>query len=504
MSKVASMGHGYAGPSYHGLRVSLLKDAKKQVALIVDSFRNCARLASKVTCYIYNNKWPLNWLRQREWTEILRPGDTRFATTFIALKSLSDHKDDLQAMVTCQDFKKFLKKDMAKQVKQVVLDERFWNSYNIIVRVGTPLVRLLRIFYSDGKPSFGYVYEGMYRARKAIKALFRNKKRLYQQYVDIINARWDKMLRKSLHAAAYYLNPAFQYDKESFCEKTKVLSGLLDYIDTRVETGGNKAYNEISLYRDRQKSFARPTAMTIARSTRLKLAIRILSQTASSSGCERNWSVFERIHTKKRNRLEHQRLNDLVYVHYNLCLQNRVKYSKRPYDPVDYECIDKSEFWIVEETPEGELDYDEMEELLEEMPRYDEESSFDPEFTNINGKQLQDIHLQDLIGMTRSTEKSMTSEYGWEITCNFYRTETIAKPRTMLAITFSDGTTQLDVVIFVDLAENLLGITALELMKNEEEESVATSDKDREMADRRTIPVWHSMALKFMPFSLIL
>ena len=54
-----------------------------------------------------------------------------------------------------------------------------------------------------------------------------------------------------------------------------------------------------------------------------KLAIRILSQTASFSGCERNWSVFERIHTKKRNRLEYQRLNDLVYVHYNLRLQHR-------------------------------------------------------------------------------------------------------------------------------------------------------------------------------------
>nr|KAJ0224354.1 hypothetical protein LSAT_V11C100034380 [Lactuca sativa] len=51
-----------------------------------------------------------------------------------------------------------------------------------------------------------------------------------------------------------------------------------------------------------------------------KFAIRILSQTAYSSGCERNWSVFERIHTKKRNRLEHQRLNNLVFVHYNLRL----------------------------------------------------------------------------------------------------------------------------------------------------------------------------------------
>lgn len=34
-----------------------------------------------------------------------------------------------------------------------------------------------------------------------------------------------------------------------------------------------------------------------------KLAVRILSQTCSSSGCERNWSVFEKIHNKKRNRL---------------------------------------------------------------------------------------------------------------------------------------------------------------------------------------------------------
>ena len=59
-----------------------------------------------------------------------------------------------------------------------------------------------------------------------------------------------------------------------------------------------------------------------------KLAIHLLSKTNSSSGCERNWTVFERIHTKKMNRLRHQRLNDLVYVHYNLRLKNRylVKY----------------------------------------------------------------------------------------------------------------------------------------------------------------------------------
>ncbi|CAN0928955.1 hypothetical protein LINGRAHAP2_LOCUS36778, partial [Linum grandiflorum] len=54
-----------------------------------------------------------------------------------------------------------------------------------------------------------------------------------------------------------------------------------------------------------------------------KLAIHIVSQTAASSGCERNWSVFDRIHTKKRNMLEHNRLSDLVFVNYNMRLQHR-------------------------------------------------------------------------------------------------------------------------------------------------------------------------------------
>ena len=56
------------------------------------------------------------------------------------------------------------------------------------------------------------------------------------------------------------------------------------------------------------------------------LAIQISSQTISSFGCERNWTVFEHIYTKKRNRLEHQMFNDLVYAHYNLRLKNWYKH----------------------------------------------------------------------------------------------------------------------------------------------------------------------------------
>lgn len=61
-----------------------------------------------------------------------------------------------------------------------------------------------------------------------------------------------------------------------------------------------------------------------------RLAIRILSQTCSTSGCNRDLIPLEHIHDRRRNRLEHQRLYDLIFVQYNLRLQQR--YLKRKFN----------------------------------------------------------------------------------------------------------------------------------------------------------------------------
>ena len=46
-------------------------------------------------------------------------------------------------------------------------------------------------------------------------------------------------------------------------------------------------------------------------------AVRVLSQGTSASTCERNWSSFSHIQSKKRNKLLSSRLEDLVYVRSN-------------------------------------------------------------------------------------------------------------------------------------------------------------------------------------------
>nr|KYP35011.1 hypothetical protein KK1_043969 [Cajanus cajan] len=82
-----------------------------------------------------------------------------------------------------------------------------------------------------------------------------------------------------------------------------------------------------------------------------QLAIRILSFTCSASGCECNWSVL----TKRRNRLEHKRLHDLVFVKYNQTLHQRYN-LKDEIDPISLNGIDNCNEWLI-----GEMDGEEGE-----------------------------------------------------------------------------------------------------------------------------------------------
>ena len=42
----------------------------------------------------------------------------------------------------------------------------------------------------------------------------------------------------------------------------------------------------------------------------------------------------------------------------------RLYNKKRPYGLVDIDCIEIIDFWVVENEPQSELDYDELEEML--------------------------------------------------------------------------------------------------------------------------------------------
>ncbi|KAK7386773.1 hypothetical protein VNO78_27109 [Psophocarpus tetragonolobus] len=327
--------------------------------------------ASKVTKYIYNHCYALYLMRKYTGgREILRPAPTQFATNFIALQSILANKDALRAMVTSRDWTSsaYAKESKAKQFVEQILDSRFWKQCIDVVKLTEPLVRMLHVVDSKDKPAMGFLYQAIYKAREEMMRRFkRNKKRL-EPYLNILDKHWDSQLHKNINAAGYWLNPACQFSEE-FEKHKSTTSGFLDVIERyahgNLELQSNLT-SEMRTFKNAELDFGRVMAMR-ERNTVMpdqwwesygcgapslqKLAIRILSQTCSASGCEQNWSIFEHIHSSKRNRLEHQKLSDLVFVRYNLRLQQRNQLRHQNYDPISFETLDDHSNWVMEESP---------------------------------------------------------------------------------------------------------------------------------------------------------
>nr|KYP76643.1 hypothetical protein KK1_020893 [Cajanus cajan] len=78
-----------------------------------------------------------------------------------------------------------------------------------------------------------------------------------------------------------------------------------------------------------------------------QLAMKILGLTFSS-GCERNWSVFEKVINLLFKSLCIKKLHNLVYVKYNQALKQRYN-LKDEVDPISLHDIDECNEWLVEE-----------------------------------------------------------------------------------------------------------------------------------------------------------
>ncbi|KAL0925770.1 hypothetical protein M5K25_004140 [Dendrobium thyrsiflorum] len=81
-------------------------------------------------------------------------------------------------------------------------------------------------------------------------------------------------------------------------------------------------------------------------------AVRVLGLICSSSGCERNWSTYSQVQTKRRNRLSTLRMNSLVYIMHNKRLRDRRlrnKGLKDDEDPLVCEDVASDNEWFIDD-----------------------------------------------------------------------------------------------------------------------------------------------------------
>ncbi|KAJ0779731.1 putative HAT dimerization domain, ribonuclease H-like superfamily [Helianthus annuus] len=303
----------------------------------------------------------------REFTknkELTRSGVTRFATTYLTLQSLHKQKSALRTMFASDKWKesKWAKQPKGRRAKDVVQTYAFWTNVTFTLKVMGPIVRVLRLVDNEKKPAMGYLYEGMERAKITIaKALGENSVD-YQVVSAIIDKRWDCQLHHPLHAAGYYFNPEFYCYRPEIEQDQEVTDGMIKCVQRLVPSKDKQdlIMKEMVKWVNQEGRFALDIAKrahcTIAPAqwwnlygkevpNIQQLAIKVLSLTCSSSGCERNWSTFEQIHSKKRNRLEHKRLQDLVFVKYNKTLKN-CRDKEVVYDPISLDNIDDCNEWM--------------------------------------------------------------------------------------------------------------------------------------------------------------
>ncbi|CAH1425309.1 unnamed protein product [Lactuca virosa] len=313
----------------------------------IPKIKNTLADARAIVVYIYNYGRILNLMRKlTKNKELHRSCVTRFATQFYTIQSIHENRHHIQVLFVSEEWKKsdFAKKSAGKKVERIVAKHEFLDIVHFTCQVLAHLVDVVRLVDMEEKPCMGYIYDAVDRAKEQIKKNLTGtpNERMITRLWAMIQARWSDQLHHPLHAAGCYLNPAIFHGENSreIRKNRDIATGLYVAIDRLVPDNddNDKLRQDLNLYIDLVGQFGSPAA--IRARTKVapyiwwrtygidppllqNFAITVLSQTCSASPCERNWSVFDNLHSKKRNCFLQQKLNDLVFIQYNTIQHKR-------------------------------------------------------------------------------------------------------------------------------------------------------------------------------------
>jgi hypothetical protein len=111
-----------------------------------------------------------------EGREIIRPVVTRFASAFLTLTSILEKKDQLRKMVvdSMWDTLRDVKSKKGKDATATMMNPTFWKDVKMCLSVFEPLVKLLHLVDGDVKPSMGFLYGELTKAKREVKQCYGN------------------------------------------------------------------------------------------------------------------------------------------------------------------------------------------------------------------------------------------------------------------------------------------------------------------------------------------
>jgi hypothetical protein len=148
----------------------------------------------------------------------------------------------------------YSRREDGRAIAKVVYNNSFWEGVVEVCSVSEPLVKVLR-FLDNEKPTIGYLYEAIDRAKEAIRTFYvgkgSSKFRRQMLLGDLIDSRWTKMIHRPIHATTLFLNPAISY-KCNLGFNGEVMEGLLTCLQRMVPDAEIclEINREIEMYQD--------------------------------------------------------------------------------------------------------------------------------------------------------------------------------------------------------------------------------------------------------------
>ncbi|XP_066310839.1 uncharacterized protein [Miscanthus floridulus] len=286
-------------------------------------FKKVIDQAKALTIFVYGHTRTLECLTHFiEGREIIRPGVTRFAPAFLTLNSILEKKDQLRKMVVHNrwDTLKDVKSKKGKDATATILSPTFWKDVKLCLSVFEPLVKVLHLVDEDVKPSMGFIYGELLKAKREIKEAYGNVQSRYNEVIAIIDKKMKGRLDSPLHLTAYLLNPYYSYGNPSIFDDATITVGFMSCVETfyhHDEDKQDQAVNtKLDKFHNREGPFNKKLAKTCEKFEYNPASWWRLYGTETPA-------LQKLIHTKKRNRLTTTRLNKLVFIQFNSKLLNK-------------------------------------------------------------------------------------------------------------------------------------------------------------------------------------
>jgi hypothetical protein len=203
--------------------------------------------------FITNHHKSLALFRSLSKLELLKPGETRFATNFIMLHRMHEVKASLQQLVVSDAWGEWNQKSShemeGEKVHDILTSATFWKGVKELLVVSESIVCLLRQC-DKGVPIVGKVYYAMFLIGEELGALKEGTNEQhpgvklsavkYEQINWLWRKRWE-YLHSDMHSAGFVLEPEFQSVEYGQDQNAEVMQGFLNILEKLIPDADDQA-----------------------------------------------------------------------------------------------------------------------------------------------------------------------------------------------------------------------------------------------------------------------